>query len=215
MKSARLGLLGTVAVATTLLTGCADDGASPTLASAPASRTATSSTSPSIEPSEPASSSTTATTIATTVPGSALALGEKAVVNFKTGTNEGILGITVTAIEKGVHEDLAPLQLGEKANGQVPYYIRATVSNEGGDDMSFTPAPGLSGLLPDGTGAGRVSIIGDFEKCPNTSAPKDFNSKGTSYETCELAVAPEATSVASAAFDEGDQYQGAALTWKA
>ncbi|OZM74438.1 hypothetical protein CFN78_04785 [Amycolatopsis antarctica] len=214
MKRARLGLIGTVAIAASLLAGCSDEegaAAPPAAPPAPAPVDAA----PENESEAPASDSEEAPAGEAAAPGTEYSLGDKAVVPYKSGSNEGTIGITISAIEKGTPEDLAPLDLGDKAEGQVPYYIRVAISNEGGEDMAFTSAPRLTGQLPDGGMAGRVSIIGDFEKCQNESAPKDFTAKGASYETCVLAVAPEASSVDSVRFTEGDQYEDAALVWKA
>lgn len=216
MKSVRLGLISTIAVAATLLAGCSDDEGSAAPAPAPVgeSSSAAPSSEASASASEDAEPADTAPAGETATPGTEYKLGEKAVIAYKSGNNQGTIGISVNAIEKGTPEDLAPLDLGEKAKGQAPYFIRVTVTNEGGEDMAFTSSPRISGELPDGSMAGKVSIIGDFDKCPHDSAPKDFTSKGASYETCVLAVAPEASSVESARFSD-EAYQDESLVWKA
>jgi len=73
-----------------------------------------------------------------------------------------------------------------------------TVTNESGAKLPFYSFPDPAGRLGDGNAAQRVSIIGKFAPCPNTSAGKDFSTKGASYETCSLALANAGTQVTSA-----------------
>jgi hypothetical protein len=158
--------------------------------------------------------------------GTELALGDKAVVPFRAGGEEGLVGVTITKIDKGAAADLAPLQLGARADGYVPYYVRITVTNETGGDWGGTSLVSLQGLLTDGTEAGGVySVPGSFAPCAKGSAGDDFVAAGASYETCTLALAPEPAEVTGVAY-EVDTYDDAApdgaqadyaaepITWK-
>lgn len=158
--------------------------------------------------------------------GTELALGDKAIVPFRAGGEKGMVGVTITKIDKGAAADLAPLNLGARADGYVPYYIRTTVTNETGSDWGGTSLVSLSGLLADGNEAGGVySVPKSFTPCVKGSAGDDFVAAGTSYETCSLALAPEGAEVTGVAY-EVDTYDDAApagakadyaaepITWK-
>jgi hypothetical protein len=158
--------------------------------------------------------------------GTALAIGEKAVVPFHASGEKGLVGVTITKIDKGAPADLAPLQLGARADGYTPYYIRITVSNESGTDFGGSSMVSLSGLLADGNEAGGVySVPSSFAPCGKGSAGDDFVTAGTTYETCSLALAPEGAEVTGVAY-EIDAYDDAApagakadyaaepITWK-
>ncbi|MET8294138.1 MULTISPECIES: hypothetical protein [unclassified Streptomyces] len=151
--------------------------------------------------------------------GQAFKIGEAATVPFSYGSNKGgQIALAVTGIEQGNPADLAPLNLGDKAKGLVPYYIRYTVKNTGTTDLSFTSVGHIKGLLADGTEADKVSIIGKFEKCKDDSLPKGFVN-GQSQTNCVLALAPAASKVSGAEY-WGDPYNNLAsppqkgLTWK-
>lgn len=158
--------------------------------------------------------------------GTELAMGDKAIVPFRAGGEKGMVGVTITKIDKGAAADLAPLNLGAQADGYVPYYIRITVTNETGGDWGGTSLVSLTGLLADGNEAGGVySVPKSFTQCGKGSAGDDFVAVGASYETCSLALAPEAAEVTGVAY-EVDTYDDAApegakadyasspITWK-
>ena len=158
--------------------------------------------------------------------GTQLALGEKAVVPFHASGEEGLIGVTITKIDKGAPADLAPLQLGARADGYVPFYVRITVTNESGSDFAGSSLVSLTGLLADGREAGGVfSVPSSFTPCAKGSAGDDFTTAGASYETCTLALAPDPEQVTGVAY-EVDTYADAApagakadyaaepITWK-
>ncbi len=129
--------------------------------------------------------------------GTELKFGEKALVPVKTG---GTLGVTATSIMKGDPADLAPLQLGDKAAGQTPWYINFTITNESGDDLSAVSVGLTGGLLGDGSRAASVSIIGRFRPCENATSPRTFTTKGASFTTCRLALAGGTAMVTAATY---------------
>ncbi|MGW1128001.1 hypothetical protein [Streptomyces sp. NPDC002526] len=210
----RKGRIVTAVALTTLslgLTACNDDEdpaampESPS-ASAPASPTP-SSESPSADPSDDAGSKPSGDVAA---PGTKFKVGDRAVVPFKYGTSkEGTVAITVTAIEKGTEADMAPF--GDKAKGMTPYYIRMKVENVGGTDLSYSSLR-LRGNLAGGAPTG-VILIGDLPgKCDSETAPRDFTTKGASYETCSLS-ATKTDPIAVASFEEGDAYSDSPVIW--
>ncbi|MFI6966917.1 hypothetical protein [Streptomyces sp. NPDC050255] len=143
-------------------------------------------------------------------PGTKLKIGDRAILPFKYGTEKkGTIAVTVTAIEKGAEADMAAF--GEKAKGMTPYYIRMKVENVGGTDMSYSSLR-LRGKLAGGGPTG-VILIGDLPgKCDSESAPREFATKGASYETCSLS-ATKTDPIAAASFEEGDAYSDSPVLW--
>ncbi|MEU3227005.1 hypothetical protein ABZ695_28110 [Streptomyces sp. NPDC006976] len=183
----------------------AQDSPSPS-ASAPASSDP-SSESPSADPGDEASAAPSGDVAA---PGTKFKIGDRAILPFKYGTEKkGTIAVTVTAIEKGAEADMAPF--GDKAKGMTPYYIRMKVENVGGTDLSYSSLR-LRGKLEGGRPTG-VILIGDLPgKCDNETAPRDFSTKGASYETCSLS-ATKTDPIAVASFEEGDGYSGSPVLW--
>ncbi|MGR4878827.1 hypothetical protein ACIPUC_05230 [Streptomyces sp. LARHCF249] len=150
--------------------------------------------------------------------GQAFKLGETATVPFDYGNNKGgTIDLTVTTIEQGNPADLEPLNLGDKVKGMIPYYVRYTVKNVGTTDLSFSTVGHIKGLLPDGSEAQGVSVIGKFEKCKGDSLPKGFTN-GQTQNGCAIALAPSAQTKVAGAQYWGKPYNnlsdGKPLTWK-
>ncbi|MEE4492270.1 hypothetical protein [Streptomyces sp. BE230] len=176
-------------------------------ASAPASSDPTTSESPSADPSDDAPAPAGGDVAA---PGTELKIGDRAILPFKYGTEKkGTVAVTVTAIEKGAEADMAAF--GAKAKGMTPYYIRMKVENVGGTDLAYSSLR-LRGKLEGGAPTG-VILIGDLPgKCDNESAPREFTTKGASYETCSLS-ATKTDPIAAASFEEGDAYSDSPVIW--
>ncbi|MFF1923659.1 hypothetical protein ACFVW8_24185 [Streptomyces sp. NPDC058221] len=143
-------------------------------------------------------------------PGTKLKVGDRALLPFEyTSDKKGTIAVTVTAIEKGAEADMAGF--GAKAKGMTPYYIRMKVENVGGTDLSYASLK-LRGQLEDGGPTG-VILIGDLPgKCDSETAPRDFTTKGASYETCSLS-ATKTDPIAAASFSEGDDYSNSPVLW--
>jgi hypothetical protein len=197
-RTALLAALGAAAIATsacsTSVTGQANAGQviPPATRAADSPATTTSSTGPA----------------KTTPPGTKLKLGARAVVSSSDGT----IAITVTAIEAG---DKAAFdqKYGDKAKEITPYYIRFTVENVDGSDMSFTSSPSLHGDTADGTGTG-VIVTGEVGDCTDDGAPKDFKTAGASYQACKLAGGTAVDKVTAATYDATDSYDGNPIVWQ-
>ncbi|WP_406202320.1 hypothetical protein OH807_23840 [Kitasatospora sp. NBC_01560] len=147
-------------------------------------------------------------------PGQSFKIGQPAQVQFTSGSTKGVIALSVTTIEAGDPSDLDSLKLGDKVKGFVPYYVRYSITNTGTTDLSFTSVDHIKGLLPDGSEAQELMIIGGFPKCPSSSLPKGFTN-GQTAQGCAVALAPTATKVT------GGEYWGApytlgksAITWK-
>ncbi|MEU6866964.1 hypothetical protein ABZ924_27525 [Streptomyces sp. NPDC046876] len=225
MRRAATGVIGLAVAGTLTLTGCKNGNEE-----TPAAPAAPASSAPAADQSAaPASPSAPAGGYGTDAPaaggaagataksGQTFKLGETATIPFKSGSKDGTLGLTVTAIEKGSPADLDALKLGDQVKGKVPYFIRYTVKNVGTTDLSFASVGHMKGLLGDNTEAQGVAVIGNFEKCPHESLPKGFTN-GQSTNGCAIALAPsDQTKVASAEY-WGDPYnslsKGKGLVWK-
>ncbi|WP_432848513.1 hypothetical protein ACQPXB_46990 [Amycolatopsis sp. CA-161197] len=224
MRSRVLAVLG-VSAAVLALAGCAGqtNGTPSAAGGAPAQQQSqsTSATEASTE-APPSAQQNSSSAGGFTQQGTKLKLGEKAIVPFKSEGKTGSIGVTVKSIDKGAEADLAPLDLGDKAKGMTPYYVRVTVSNESGTDFSYSSLGLMNALLPDGSEAQGVSVIGTFDKCDSGDAGKDFTTKGATYESCVLAVAQAGTTVTGASYDEGDyndqapgtDYGSKPITWQ-
>ncbi|GAB3569167.1 hypothetical protein GCM10027445_20540 [Amycolatopsis endophytica] len=197
-------------VAPVLLTACGSDDEPTTGAAAPVTTTAPSSAESS-ESSEPSAPASPAAAGDATAPGTELKVGDRAVLPFEySSSKSGTIAITVTAIERGDSADLAAF--GERAQGLTPFYVRATVENVGGTDLSYSSVR-LRGLGPDGRSTG-VIISGDTDKCENESAARDFTTAGAKYDTCILTAASGSSTVTAAEFSDGDAYSDSPVVWK-
>ncbi|WP_409495387.1 hypothetical protein [Amycolatopsis sp. cmx-11-12] len=208
MKSARIALFTTGFAAVLLLTACGgkEEAGSPVPAPAPSSA-------PTSAPaSSPATSGTVPVSNAdTTAPGSELKVGDRAVVPFKYGNDKtGTIAITVKSIELGAKEDLAAY--GDKAKGMTPVYIRMSVENVGGTDLSYSSVR-LRAVGPNGKSTG-VIITGETPQCQSESAKRDFKTVGATYQTCELQAIRDGGEVGGATFTDSDGYKDSPVIWK-
>ena len=215
VRRTALSAVAVTAAGVMTLTGCQNGedggGAAP---SAPASSPA-SQPSQSAQPGASAGAGGSAGAAGTAKQGQTFRIGEPAQVPFSYGSNKGgQIELTVTAIEQGKPEDLAPLKLGDQVNGKVPYYIRYSVKNTGTTDLSYSSVGHIKGHLGDGSAAQDLAIIGKFEKCPNESLPKGFTN-GQTQTSCAVALAPSASTKVASAEYWGEPYGlGKGLIWK-
>lgn len=172
------------------------------------------SASPSESPSESASESTSDSAAAgdLTPDGTTLKVGEQAEVEYSLSERKGVIGVTLTKIRKGTPADLKPLKLGAQADGLTPFYADFEVENLSGTDFKFSSLGLTQGALQDDSSAQRLSVIGDFEPCPNGNAGEAFDKEGATYKTCSPFLAPGDNTVTSVRYlpigaDEG-------YTWK-
>uniref|UniRef100_A0AAU2VFK9 Lipoprotein n=1 Tax=Streptomyces sp. NBC_00003 TaxID=2903608 RepID=A0AAU2VFK9_9ACTN len=206
------GAIGLAVTGALALTGCqnGDDNGGGKDASTPPAIGSTPPTH-SAQPSAPAPAGGGGTAKA----GQSFKIGEAAQIPFSHGTTtKGTIALTVTSIDQGQPGDLAPLKLGDKVRGKVPYYVRYSIKNTGTTDLAYASVGHIKGLLGDGTEAQDLMVIGTFDKCPSDSLPKGFTN-GHTATGCAVALAPSAaTKVASAEY-WGDPYTlGKGLTWK-
>lgn len=223
MRRAATGVIGLAVAGTLSLTGCknGNEEAAPAQSSAPVTQPSQ----PGYEqPSTAASPSAGGDSSAApggaagqAKPGQAFKLGETATVPFTYGSTKGTVALTVTSVDQGQPADLDSLKLGDKVKGMIPYYIHYTVKNVGTTDLAYSSVGHIKGLLPDGSEAQGVSVIGKFEKCKDDSLPKGFTN-GQSQTNCVIALAPSAQTKVTGAEYWGDPYNNLnnskPLTWK-
>ncbi|OLT35446.1 hypothetical protein BJF79_32325 [Actinomadura sp. CNU-125] len=147
-----------------------------------------------------------------TPPGTALRVGQRAVVPYERAGVTGTLGITVTAIEPGDQATFRQ-RFGARAAGMVPFYIRYTVENVGGTDLSRGSAPLLEGVGPGGSSTGAV-VIGTMDGCERGRPDDSFAVQGAKYESCRLQAARQGGTVAGAAYEEDEGgYRDSPVIW--
>ncbi|AUY50166.1 hypothetical protein [Streptomyces sp. CB01881] len=227
-------LVGLAAVGALTLTACNDDTSSdsakntppptaaPTTPAAAPTMPVSTPTSPAAagsSSSTPAGASATAPAPATgggkdATPGQTFKIGQPAQVQFTSGSTKGVIALSVSSIETGDPADLDALKLGDKVKGLVPYYVHYTITNTGTTDLAYTSVDHVKGLLPDGSEAQELMIIGGFAKCPSTSLPKGFTN-GQTAQACAVALAPTATKVTGAEYWGSPYTLGkGAISWK-
>lgn len=124
---------------------------------------------------------------------------------------DGYISITVTAVESG-DTDAFRKAYGADAEGMQPYYVRLTLENLGGTDLSVKNPPQVRAALPDGSGTGTF-LTGSIEACETTLTPGSFTKVGAKFETCELDAAASGDQIAGARYDQGD-YDEKPILWK-
>ncbi|MFF0220325.1 hypothetical protein [Streptomyces vinaceus] len=222
MRRATTGIIGLAVAGTLTLTGCknGNEEVAPAQSSAPAAQPSQGGQD-TAQPSTPASPSAgggQAPAAGQAKPGQTFKIGETAQVPFNYGsTKGGTIALTVTSVEQGQPADLDSLKLGDKVKGMIPYYVRYTVKNVGTVDLSYASVGHMKGLLPDGSEAQGVSVIGTFDKCKDESLPKGFTN-GQTQTSCAIALAPSAQTKVVGAEYWGDPYNslsdGKGLFWK-
>lgn len=190
-----LGALSAVALA-----ACTDSAATPPSTTSPAEEPPTSTSSE-----EPAPAGDTAATQG----GTKLKFGDQAVVPYDV--DEGTIGITVTAIEPG-DQAAFEQQFGENAKGTAPFYVKYTVTNVGGTDLSDTTLAALYGSTVPGETTTGVALIGEMPGCESVRSPEDFTTAGATYESCELVAAPAGENLAEVGYEE-DDYEENPIVW--
>lgn len=145
-----------------------------------------------------------------TEPGATLSVGEAATVPYGYAGNDGVIEVTVTAIEEGTPADLEGV---DGVEDQDAYYVQFDVA-------AVENAEGLSGMTltidgiddEDNPGTRIISFTGGVDGCATESAPSDWD--GSSFSACMLVASP--TPITKAIFSDGDYswYSGDQVTWE-
>lgn len=204
----RAGVLMTVlALSSAALAGCSDD----------------SDKEPSADP-EPSATSTPGSATASETPylpvpegveltpqGSQLALGDPAVVAYQPRQDVvGVLRINVERIDKtSFKESFAGWKRDPEFAGTTPYFVTATLTNEGETDLGGRPVPlrivDTADRLVDAS-----TFKGTFEPCPSKPFPEKF-AAGASRRVCLVFLAPEGAQLKAVSFRPSQEYNP--ITW--
>ncbi len=126
----------------------------------------------------------------TTAPGTTLALGAPALVDYKPGvkTNSPTyrLQLSVLGIAKGAQADLNGVELEKAQQSKTPYYVKLRVTNVGSGNASAeegVPAAGFQAIDDRGQQGQELTVLGTFRPCESGTQPKQFT-RGVTYQTC-------------------------------
>ena len=142
-----------------------------------------------------------------TKPGTRLRVGERAILPSRDAT----IGVTVTAIKKGDRRAFVN-RFGARAKGIVPYFIRYSVENVDGSDLSFRSAPYVTPITATGGSTGAV-VSGSMDGCERQSAPRNFTKVGATFTTCRLTGARAGVKITGVKFTD-DDYRDDPVVWK-
>lgn len=153
--------------------------------------------------------------------GTQLKIGESAKISYSPVKKvKSDLTLTLDSIDRGNPADLKALKLGDQAAGQVPYYLRFTVTGgAGSQDLKFYTLNGsaFDGLLPDGSQASPLFVIGDWKPCNGPDFPSGYG-PGQKLKVCFPVLAGQSTKVVGVQYAESDtpydQFKGKPIVWK-
>ncbi|WP_146099466.1 hypothetical protein [Kineococcus xinjiangensis] len=156
-----------------------------------------------------------------TPPGAVLPVGGTATIDYAPLQDKpaGRIHLRLDSIDTGTPEDLASFDLGDRALGLVPQYVRFTVTGgPGASNLEFSSLIGkLSGTLPDGSEAAELTVYGKFDLCEQQFFPQGFT-EGSTFQTCLVMMANPAAPVSGAMFENYDspydRYDGQPVHWR-
>lgn len=153
-----------------------------------------------------------------TPPGTALAVGEPAIVPYRSpdGRVEALLAVMVVRIAEGDPADVDHVDVGDRASGAIPYYVTLSITKVSGDNLAGRPLePGFTIQLLDGSRAALPILQFDpFEPCQWVAAPARIDRSGD-FLTCDPYTIPETAAVSGYAFvgEIGGPYHEAPIVW--
>ncbi|MGA8850586.1 MAG: hypothetical protein WB508_02595 [Aeromicrobium sp.] len=147
-----------------------------------------------------------------TDPGTELALGEPGTVVLEVDDGAAsAVTLTVNEITKGTIEDFRFFSLDAASKASTPYYVSATVRNEGPAGLGGLGAPFVAHddantIVPPNV------INGSFRPCPSTEVPKSFLA-GDATEMCLVFLMAKGRTLVS--IDALSDDPATAVRWKA
>ncbi|SFB40521.1 hypothetical protein SAMN05216266_11084 [Amycolatopsis marina] len=149
-----------------------------------------------------------------TPPGTELKLGEKAVIPYEAEQGDGMVAITVTAIERGDQAAFDKKFGDDDSAGIVPYYVRYTARNVGDVQLGHRDKIRLKGRTADGK-VSNIVLIGDLDECVERSFPRTGGNTGTSIESCVL-VGSRSGEITAVTYNRGSAgYSSDPINWRA
>ncbi|MEI7058973.1 hypothetical protein WBG06_24330 [Nocardioides sp. CCNWLW239] len=166
------------------------------------------SASPSVSPSASASPSAGALT----EPGADRKLGETATVEWapKEGI-DGTISITVDKLESTSYKQtFSGWKLDEATLARAPYFVRATIKNDGDTDLGGYDAP-LWGLDGEGNLVEAATFKEPFKPCNPKAFPKQF-APGASVDVCLVMLVPDQGKLVGVSFRPYEEFDP--ITWE-
>lgn len=142
--------------------------------------------------------------------GSALELGETAVVAWQPEADKvGVVELTVTAFERLDVDALSSWQLDRQTRRSTPYFVTSTVANVGRGNLADVTLPlyladGADTLVPAST------FESLFRPCPSRPLPTPFR-PGDRTALCQLFLLPPGGSFQGVSFYPGPGFDP--ITW--
>lgn len=172
------------------------------------------------KPSESASASASASPAASaspsagalTEPGADRRLGETATVEWapKEGV-DGKLSITVTKLESTSYKQtFSGWKLDEATLARAPYFVRATIKNDGDTDLGGYDVP-LWGLDDEGNLVEAAAFKEPFKPCDGKTFPKPF-AAGDSVNACLVMLVPDQGKLVGVSFRPYEEFDP--ITWE-
>ncbi|MEV7431037.1 hypothetical protein AB0N29_15585 [Nocardioides sp. NPDC092400] len=208
MRSTRTALAGLLA-AGLLLTACSDD------SEGSADPGSGDSSSPAGEAGSASASATpylpVPDGVELTPQGTELSVGDEAVVAYEPRQGQvGVLGIRVDRLERTTFkESFSGWQLDAATKKSNPYFVRATLTNEGDTKLGGRPVPlyivdGKNTLIEASSFASR------FAPCPSGPLPKKFG-PGAKTDVCLVYLAPDKGDLTAVSFRPTQEFNP--ITW--
>lgn len=171
---------------------------------------ASESASPSASPSSSASAEPSPGAL--TEPGTDRRLGESATVEWspKEGV-DGKLSITVDKLESTSYKQaFSGWKLDEATLARAPYFVRATVTNDGTTDLGGYNAP-LWGLDGEGNLVEAAAFKEPFKPCGGKTLPKPFK-PGASADVCLVMLVPDQGKLVGVSYRPYEEFDP--ITWE-
>ena len=193
LPRARTALTVPLVSAALVLTGCSDSGEPKADASS--------------SPSTPSASvsSDVPEGVELTDPGSQLAFGDTATVDYQIRDQGSVLDLTVASAKQGLIKDFVGFAMNDPLTKNANYYyVRVAVKNVGEKPLGGVDVPlrGISGenvLLPP------VKFTSAFKKCPTDPLPEEFG-PGDTFRTCLVFLSPRKGSLEGVSYRPLDSF---------
>ncbi|MDR6119870.1 hypothetical protein QE370_003054 [Aeromicrobium sp. SORGH_AS981] len=146
-----------------------------------------------------------------TDPGSTLDVGDEGTVVLDLGDGAAsAVTVTVEKVRRGSIKDFRFFTLDEKSRDATPYYVNATVRNDGPAGLGGSSLP-LLAHADDDVVYPASELVGRFRPCPSSALPKRFLA-GASADLCFIYLLPRGTSLRSVDLQPGDA--ASAVRWR-
>jgi hypothetical protein len=212
-----LAMVGAIAVVLAM-SGCGSSSSTSTGSASTATSTPTT-----VSTSSPQSTGTSTNAAAsTTAPGTTLALGAPATVNYKPGIKSNSptyrLRVNVASITKAPAADLNGVELEKEQQGKAPYYVKLSITNLGEGNASAedgVPTAGFQAIDDRGQQGQELTLLGTFRPCESGTQPKEFT-HGVTYSTCQVYLVGGGGSIVKGEWiGSGDAYAEKPIVWNA